>query len=1042
MLTDRVYFFKNRSVTAAAGCPVLGGIILSPVLGTLLVVYPRGITVASLETGAVLRSLQFSDFDRDCLAPTDFVTAVAADALGKKCFVGSNLGFVYVLDVGSVGALRCLHSPDTPNESAVVSLTFFPFDEALIAVFSSGTIKVLPGTFRLFVDTQDPLRFPSITPPLPLWDGGRQVPMPRSGFFEYNAAVILSCASEELGLVATSSSDGVIRVFDAAEMRLKGVYLTPVEQDNMIVHCHAICFVEGRPALVGVDGNARVTVWAVHPERPRCLVSCRISPVDLEASLNEVKSAEIVVSGQRRSWIFVGDEMGALWVIDITGLWGNSKPKLTRHRSSFSMLSKRALNEEEKRSIEKMMREPVGMHATIIGGKIKAVDVTSRASFQKIVGASLGGRFTIVRMSHPFASSVRCIAVLREGGAPTHVVAASDRGIVKLFKLDGEELGEMHSVSLVSGPVESVDLVDNSRWGYKKQVMGGGDRVGQMVDWLAGLHRPLLPDEWGANLPQHQTLFGYAPITPSSPALTEHAQDVDASLKNNAGDVDGYETWKYILTNESSEQPRLSQVPSKTEVLQLIQEKRLEAEARSRKRIFVSKLWGSKVRFPHLHSEELKKSPEIGSSHRRSATDPSARRETKLDEMRMVGMGFEEDGLNVVDEEPVGRPQLRVTVNSPEDVATRVTSPLPTVLSSAGDTRIDNIIVELEALESSLKDTPKTILRSQSSTTPLGSNSEQERSIPVRPDQSLVDKFTQLMQKQDRTQPLKLKERPRSAFANRTKLPPKIGVVVDIEEREEVRLRALLTGKKQQMVRAARGRFGPYELQEILNFVRFTYELRPGDGSWYFEDGTHFSRAAILSSQMIAEHSRFVQAVQRNPSNSSGTLISRRDLVQLIFEHATKAERARIGTLAALAQSLWRLLDSLRPPSLNSVPIPPFTKKHILAKRIALDLSVFPRRIDFSAINSTKGFEGWIVPQDYLLEVCSIFEAFMKSPSGTCFCKEFPLMLQNYAEGTTVKQFLRMNDSLERNALAPDTEVDGSTFLSLCANCLKLRMPE
>ena len=1018
-----------------------GGILVSTVLRTVLIVYPRGITVASLETGAIQRSLQFTDVDRDCLSPTDYITTVASDPLGKKFFIGSNLGFVFVMDVGSAGVLKCIHSSDAPTESSVISLNYFGTEEVLIAVFGSGTIKVLSGVYRLYVDPQDPLRFPSLTPPLPLWNGGRQIPLLRTGNFTNNSTVILACASEELGLVATSGSDGVVRVFDASEMRLKALYLTPVEQDNIIVHCHAMCFVEGRAALVGVDGNARVTIWAVHPERPRCILCCRISPVDLEASLNAVNAITCLVSGQNKSFLYVGDEMGKMWTIDITGLWGSSKSKLLKRQSSVAMLSKRSLNDEEMKSIEKMMKEPVGMHSPIAGGRMRAADISSRASFQKIFDVSLGGRFSILSQSQPFASALRCITILRdvrinsEVPTATHIIASSDRGVARLFTLNGEVLGDIHTATMKSENDNTSSFVDNSSWGFQTRADEKCDRTSQMASFLEGLDRPLLYDDWGVSLSPNQASNRQLPTTPLSPGTLTAEFNATSGVP-----CDGYEAWKYILTEESSHDPNLSRDASEKNTLWMMQHKRKEAEARSRKRIYIGKLWEAKIRFPHYHEECIRKTHGLSRESSPFPAESHDCRILKLEELNTVGIGFEDNHLSSVSNTLEFCIKGDATENSSVD-AIPVTVSSPTSLPTNAN-KIDGIIAKLHSLTIPLKDNIHDRIEYASSPDNIRDLAPLQYQESGYIGQYFIDTFTQIVEKQDCTQPKKVKERPRSATALRIKTLPQIGAVVDIEERDQLRLKTLLSGKKKHMKSAARGRFGPYEFLEVLRFVLFTIELRPSDRGWNFNDGTHFNGVAIAKSRDFVLYSRFVKAVEAYSKSSLSSLISRWDLMQLIFEHATKAEKIRISTLATLSHTLWRLLDTLSPPSLTSKPIPSFTKKQILSQHVEVDLSIFPRRTDFSSIDMIKGFEGWQVRIDLLFEASSIFEGFTKTSCGTCICRELPLIMQNYAPSLVVRQFLRFSDTLDRVGLPPETEVDGCVFLKVVTDCLKLCLNE
>ena len=106
VLSDRVYFLNNDSITISSGCPVPEGIILCPLTDEFVVVFPLSVSIIDIKSGAIKRSLSLSECDRDCLTSADYITCAAADHLGKKVFLGTNQGLVSLFDATSFGLLR------------------------------------------------------------------------------------------------------------------------------------------------------------------------------------------------------------------------------------------------------------------------------------------------------------------------------------------------------------------------------------------------------------------------------------------------------------------------------------------------------------------------------------------------------------------------------------------------------------------------------------------------------------------------------------------------------------------------------------------------------------------------------------------------------------------------------------------------------------------------------------------------------------------------------------------------------------------------
>jgi WD40 repeat protein len=333
VLADRVYFFNNVSVTAMEGCPVSGGLIPCLLANDFLVIFPRSVCVVNLITGAIRRTLRFTDSDRDCISPADTVTVAASDAFGKKIFLGTQSGFICMFDAESFGFLKFLHTPDSVGEISVVGLKYLQNQELIFAVFSNATCKVLPACHRTRLEGDTPSG-------LSIWNGGRtRMVLTVEGYLTDNGRrseggqeapiVITICASERLGLVATSSSDGHVRVFELASFKLVGVYLTPVDaNDSLIIPCNSLGFLDGtRPLLVGVDSNSRVTLWTVFPSLPECLCSFRLLiTAENDCNLSFVTSAAWGVP--ITVYLYVGDDTGGLWIIDVSEIIANQDEML------------------------------------------------------------------------------------------------------------------------------------------------------------------------------------------------------------------------------------------------------------------------------------------------------------------------------------------------------------------------------------------------------------------------------------------------------------------------------------------------------------------------------------------------------------------------------------------------------------------------------------------------------------------------------------------------------------------------------------------
>lgn len=247
------------------------------------------------------------------------------DPTGKKLFIGTTGGKVFIYDTSSFGLLTQIRAeiPTTKEHGAVVSLTFIPRDELLVVGYSSGSVRLLLGCHRTIEEAEaaisnsaaataaankalaarereDNIKMMErpVSPPSPEAGGVKirkqskqflekevsvsthiDCPLPMGGkphphpvLLRRNDAVqeqmILAVAvSREYGLIAVSGDDGSIRLIDYFTFLAVCCYAVPMISDRSI-ECNHICFLPNLPVLIGGDIEGRITAWTCKPMEP------------------------------------------------------------------------------------------------------------------------------------------------------------------------------------------------------------------------------------------------------------------------------------------------------------------------------------------------------------------------------------------------------------------------------------------------------------------------------------------------------------------------------------------------------------------------------------------------------------------------------------------------------------------------------------------------------------------------------------------------------------------------------------------------------
>lgn len=242
----------------------------------------------------------------------DTITAVTADTLGKRVFIGTMDGRVLLFDSYTFGLL--LQLTDEEDDKAfktqgfVSGLQFVQRDELLVACYSNGAVKVFVGCHRQntkssTVDQSKEKRqalhkmvlatanLPAsrrhrgseglkpkvdtsaqdeeIDYDYPVGGGGKAPNKPfllrevDLGLVTDNSVNSLS-VSEGQYLIATGSKDGYISIFDYLTMDLVSMLKVP-KYEGINVFCTDIQFLPLAPIIVCLDSVGRASAWSVRP---------------------------------------------------------------------------------------------------------------------------------------------------------------------------------------------------------------------------------------------------------------------------------------------------------------------------------------------------------------------------------------------------------------------------------------------------------------------------------------------------------------------------------------------------------------------------------------------------------------------------------------------------------------------------------------------------------------------------------------------------------------------------------------------------------
>lgn len=239
-----------------------------------------------------------------------------ADPTGKKLFIGTTGGKIFIYDTSSFGLLTQIKGeiPTNRSHGAVVSLLFIPQDELLIAAYAAGAVRVLLGCHRTVEEaevaiarsaaavaearklmiaqdrekndkmmnrpgspgspeSQDGTKTfdveePSVTPSMincPLPVGGKPHPHPvliRRNDAVHEQMILAMAVSREYGLVAVAGDDGSVRILDYFSLRAVSVVSAPMVGER-VTECHHLAFTPRLPVLFGAGKRNTVYTCAI-----------------------------------------------------------------------------------------------------------------------------------------------------------------------------------------------------------------------------------------------------------------------------------------------------------------------------------------------------------------------------------------------------------------------------------------------------------------------------------------------------------------------------------------------------------------------------------------------------------------------------------------------------------------------------------------------------------------------------------------------------------------------------------------------------------
>lgn len=444
-LADRLYFLHGVSTAADDIRPVPGGLGVSHGNNQLWLICRGTFACSKLSNGMFTERLEFHNADRtdttevskssvnvmramvsrsgegkgnaptsvtgSLISPTDEITAVTTDQMGKKIFVGTIEGHVFMFDGHTFGLLRRLTSPVHHQDEMVhqqtaqsqkkkaggahshrskqqlnvissavpfvASLCYITHEELLIATFSNHAIKIFAGCYRvLTVDQPRKFALNDFTgsamngifnqsaiggnaphSPLLLRECRYQcypfVPLPsmqshaqaqgvtlrgdtsvddvsnddserhdvfakeEGGLMVSNDSIVLCAAvSEDFHLVAVSSDDGCVRIYNFLDLRMLAVLMAPkvrrpkpasltradhMEMEVEMAVCSVISFVPRMPVLVGADNYGRLTMWSTKPLACMWILTWSASVVSRGGASDAKKEGVAGVKGQKEA---------------------------------------------------------------------------------------------------------------------------------------------------------------------------------------------------------------------------------------------------------------------------------------------------------------------------------------------------------------------------------------------------------------------------------------------------------------------------------------------------------------------------------------------------------------------------------------------------------------------------------------------------------------------------------------------------------------------------------------------------------------------
>jgi hypothetical protein len=714
----------------------------------------------------------------------------------------------------------------------------------------------------------------------------------------------------------------------------------------------------------------------------------------------------------------------------------------------------------ESQRVDHMIHEPVGMHP--------------RASFTRITP-----KYHVVKHRHLGMSSVRSIRVIRplddDGGGnansvqPLYLLVTSERGVVKLVSsVNGQPFGEMHSPSEDLVVDKKALSVDSKSWNYIPDE-GQQSRVFKMERFIQQISvvrlktlNSLEEDEGGqSGLPGKKGYIGGS-LDPNS--IKERASGIQE--ERSVGVLASpYEEWQDVLPVKAIKEE--GPLVTRKGVQQYMAEQKRTMDALLRKKAKVQEIWSSKVRFCNLQAEQLRTQDHLAAGINPGIMDavPAELKVHSKDRSWEVSMSAE------------GRRELLGTLSKRELFPDSIFSGASANLQTAHGTEIaqfppvdglfsassSDMIVKLPQLPHVRHFTKKKqmstsigkfankiddIIQAIDDINIATTNPRPQTSGGIPSAQVAEVRETYERAMKAITAPM---IRPKTAKATEKQraervMRDRLGYITDKEVQRRLKVEALeaehqLKNTRYKLPSTSRGKYGPYSITDIINFCGFLIEVQLEPLSFYYaEDESAYKVLTLLGSRQVQGHMQFKQDIDSLTSHPYRSSINKIELIQVLFQHATRAERGRVNTVSRVCQCMWIFLDALRPPAAqvsSSSPIHTSMFKDERA-RVVISLDIPPRCFDPAIITSTRSLEGWAISRRVLLDVYFLMNLLMRSQDGTAALREMACMLTKYpGAGTLSRHFDGLMDEV-RVTHSPDGDLDGMGFLSVCS-ALKLR---